>query len=105
MHVRIGRRANHDKAGIGTAGDGDHILRHRFGQPNAGIETFRNDIDGTTLQGQCDVHVGMQHCAISRIRSCHFMPVVVGLLGIVRSWLVSQPPGFLIIVVASLGTQ
>jgi hypothetical protein len=59
MHVRIGRRANHDKAGIGTAGDGDHILRHRFGQPNAGIETFRNDIDGTTLQGQFDVHVGI----------------------------------------------
>ena len=79
MHVRIGRRANHDKAGIGTAGDGDHILRYRFGQPNAGIETFRNDIDGTTLQGQFDVHVGMQYCAISRIRSCHFMLVVASI--------------------------
>jgi hypothetical protein len=32
-----------------SAGDGDHVLPHGFSEPDAGIETLRDDIDGAAF--------------------------------------------------------
>ena len=55
--IEIGRRANHNKAGIRTAGYRDHVLRNGLRQPDAGVKTLRNDVDGASLHSQFDLHI------------------------------------------------
>lgn len=60
----IGRRSGHHGAEWRRQPDHHHVLRDHLAQPDAGVETFANDVDETLIGKQLDGHVriAFRHC-------------------------------------------